>query len=105
MTDPFLKVVVQCVSQPTLCCENQNDIIFPYDILCTCAVLWKIEQFISQEHANKSLVLDTWKIVIMRCKKKIRRFYGKIPGIWLPGLLPLFLRAFTCRTFLEIKIW
>ena len=37
--------------------------------------------------------------------KKIRRFYGKIPGIWLPVLLPLFLRAFTCRTFLEIKIW
>ena len=37
--------------------------------------------------------------------KKIRRFYGKIPGIWLLVLLPLFLRAFTCRTFLEIKIW
>ena len=37
--------------------------------------------------------------------KKIRRFYGKIPGIWLPVLLLLFLRAFTCRTFLEIKIW
>ena len=37
--------------------------------------------------------------------KIIRRFYGKIPGIWLPVLLPLFLRAFTCRTFLEIKIW
>ena len=37
--------------------------------------------------------------------KKIRRFYGKIPGSWLPVLLPLFLRAFTCRTFLEIKIW
>ena len=36
---------------------------------------------------------------------KIRRFYGKIPGIWLPLLLPLFLRAFTCRTFLESKIW
>ena len=37
--------------------------------------------------------------------KKIRRFYGKIPGIWLPVLLPLFLRAFTCRPYLEIKIW
>ena len=37
--------------------------------------------------------------------KKIRRFYGKTPGIWLPVLLPLFVRAFTCRTFLEIKIW
>ena len=35
--------------------------------------------------------------------KKIRRFYGTIPGIWLPVLLPLFLRAFTCRTFLEIR--
>ena len=57
-------------------------------------------QFISQEHANKSLVLDTWRIVILHCKKKkIRRFYGKIPGISLPVLLPLFLRAFTCRTF------
>ena len=66
-------------------------------------------QFISQEHANKSLVLDTWRIVIMHCKKKkkkkIRRFYGKIPGISLPVVLSLFLRAFTCRTFLEIKIW
>ena len=39
------------------------------------------------------------------CTVKIRRFYGKIPGIWLPDHLPLFLRAFTCRTFLEIKIW
>ena len=37
--------------------------------------------------------------------KKSVDFYGKIPGIWLPVLLPLFLRAFTCRTFLEIKIW
>ena len=37
--------------------------------------------------------------------KKIRRFYGKISGIWLPVLLPLFLRAFTCRILLEIKIW
>ena len=37
--------------------------------------------------------------------KKIRRFYGKISGVWLSVLLPLFLRAFTCRTFLEIKIW
>ena len=27
-------------------------------------------QFISQEHANKSLVLDTWRIVILHCKKK-----------------------------------
>ena len=33
------------------------------------------------------------------------RFYGKIPGIFLPVDLPLFLRASTCRTFLEIKIW
>ena len=49
--------------------RKSNDLIFPYDVLCTCAVLWKIEQFISQEHANKSLVLDTWKIVIMHCKK------------------------------------
>ena len=37
--------------------------------------------------------------------KKISRFYGEIPGIWLPVLLPLFLRAFICRIFLEIKIW
>ena len=36
---------------------------------------------------------------------KICRFYGKIPGIWLPVPLPLFLLAFTCRTFLEIKIY
>ena len=31
--------------------------------------------------------------------KKIRRFYSKILGIWLPVHLPLFLRASTCRTF------
>ena len=37
--------------------------------------------------------------------KKIRRFYGKIPGIWLSVHLPLFLRASTYRAFLEIKIW
>ena len=37
--------------------------------------------------------------------KKIHRFYGKIPGIWLPVLLTLLLQAFTCRTFLEIKIF
>ena len=49
--------------------RKSNYIIFPYDILCTCAVLWEIEQFILQGHANKSLVLDTWKIVIMHCKK------------------------------------
>ena len=35
---------------------------------------------------------------------KIRIFYGKIPGIWLPVHLPLFLRASTCKPFLEIKI-
>ena len=49
-----------------------------------------------------------WEISVhsftVHCEK-IRRFYGKIPGIWLPVLLPLFVRAFTCRTFLEIKIW
>ena len=100
--DPFLKVVVQCVSKPTFCCENQNDLIFPYDVLCTCAVLWKIEQFISQEHANKSLVLDTWKIVIMHCKKLVD-FTVK----YLASGCQFFYRywAFTCRTFLEIKIW
>ena len=51
---------------------------------------------------------DKWHYIVYvrneHCKK-IRRFYGKIPGIWLPVLLPLFLRAFTCRTYLEIKIW
>ena len=52
-------------------------------------------QFISQEHANKNLVLDTWRIVIMHCKKKsvdftvkylasrcqffYRYFYGRLP--------------------------
>ena len=34
---------------------------------------------------------------------KIRSFYGKIPCIWLPVLLPLFLRAFTCRTFFRTQ--
>ena len=37
--------------------------------------------------------------------KKIRRFYGKIPGNQLPVHIPLFLRASACRTFLEIKKW
>ena len=37
------------------------------------------------------------KISQAHCKK-IRRFYGKVHGIWLPALLPLFLRAFTCIT-------
>ena len=37
--------------------------------------------------------------------KRIRRFYGKIPGIWLPVHLPLFLRASTGTIFLELKIW
>ena len=41
---------------------------------------------------------------LLHCKN-IPRFYGKIPGILLPVLLPLFLRAFTCRAFLVIKIW
>ena len=50
-------------------------------------------------------MLRAFQIVCFHCKKKINVFYGKIPGIWLPVLLPLFLRAFTCRTFLEIKIW
>ena len=31
--------------------------------------------------------------------KKIRRFYGKIPGKQLPVHIPLFLRASACRTF------
>ena len=58
------------------------------------------------------VILRTIYEYILQCKtersytvKKIRRFYGNIPGIWLPFLLPLFLRAFTSRTFLEIKIW
>ena len=33
--------------------------------------------------------------------EKIRRFYCKILGIWLPVHLPLFLRASTCRTFFK----
>ena len=48
--------------------------------------------------------ISVWATEVQNCKK-IRRFYGKIPGIWLPVLLQLFLRAFTCRTFLELKIW
>ena len=35
--------------------------------------------------------------------KKIRRFYGKIPGNQLPVHFPLFLRASACRTFLKLK--
>ena len=37
--------------------------------------------------------------------KKIRGFYGKIPGNQLPVHTPLFLRTSACRTFLEIKKW
>ena len=32
---------------------------------------------------------------MLHCKN-LRRFYGKMPGIWLPVLLPLLLRASTC---------
>ena len=52
-----------------------------------------------------SIIICLIVILISYTVKKIRRCYGKIPGIWLPVLLPLFLRAFTCRTFLEIKVW
>ena len=45
------------------------------------------------------------KIYYIYCKKKIRRFYGKIIGNHLPVHFPLFLRGSACRTFLEIKIW
>ena len=57
---------------------------------------WNEIDIRTEELQNK----QAWNTV-----KKIRSFYGKIPGIRLPVLLPLFLRAFTCRTFLEIKIW
>ena len=45
------------------------------------------------------------QIIMEDCivKKKIRRFYGKIPGNQLPVHILLFLRASACRTFLEIK--
>ena len=50
------------------------------------------------------LLFSLYNVKNLHCKK-IRRFHGIIPGIRLPVLLPLFLRAFTCRTFLEIMIW
>ena len=34
--------------------------------------------------------------------KEIRRFYGNIPGIWLPVHLPLFSRESTCEAVLEM---
>ena len=46
-----------------------------------------------------------YQILLLHCKKKVRRFYGKIPGNHLPVHIPLFLRASACRTFLEIKKW
>ena len=42
---------------------------------------------------------------ILQCVIKIRRFYGKIPGIWLPVHLRLFLRVSSCKTILAIKVW
>ena len=42
--------------------------------------------------------------LVIHCEK-IRRFYSKIPGNRLPVHFPLFLQAFACSTFLEIKIW
>ena len=62
-------------------------------------------QFISQEQMQTKVwfwilgELYFCTVKKKKKKKKIRRFYGKIPGISLPVLLPLFLRAFTCRTF------
>ena len=37
-------------------------------------------------------------------KKQIRRFYGKIPGIWLPVHLSLFYGRLLVEHFIEIKI-
>ena len=51
------------------------------------------------------LIFRFFTVILIHCKKKKRRYYGKIPGIWLPVHLPLYLRASNCRTFLEIKIW
>ena len=51
------------------------------------------------------MFLQDLNIVDVYTVKKIRGLFGKIPGIWLPILFALFLWAFTCRIFLEIKMW
>ena len=60
----------------------------------------KIVQIITEIRGRQHL----YSYVNVHCKK-IRRFYGKIPGNQLPVHIPLFLRASACRTFLEIKKW
>ena len=79
------------------------------------AILHCYQQICHIHHFNEFLVVASAKYfqtlscrTIKRIKahfKKIRRFYGKIPGNQLPVHFPLFLRASACRTFLEIKKW
>ena len=56
---------------------------------------------------TKQCVIDKNHVIsskVIHCKK-IRIFYGKIPGNQLPVHIPLVLRASACKTFLEIKKW
>ena len=57
----------------------------------------------TQQRENVSCLLEY--LVPYTVKKKVRRFYGKIPSNQLPVHILLFLRASACRTFLEIKKW
>ena len=57
------------------------------------------------EGANKRSTTTDRSVINYCTVKKMRRFYGKIPGNQLPVHIPLFLRASACRTFLEIKKW
>ena len=79
---------------------------FPLDVLDE---IWDLIESVSEGFLTYSFILPVtlcslFSIAVRPYCKNIRRFYGKIPGIWLPVLLPLFLQAFTRRTFLEIKI-
>ena len=66
---------------------------------------WRSKFFLHRvdpvEQESKSIT----KMVELPHCKKIRRFYGKLPGNQLPVHIPLFLRASVCRTFLEIQKW
>ena len=71
-------------------------------MLClTCTMISGID--LARYRASRAKDLGIWEL--WNTVKRIRKFYGKIPGNQLPVHFPLFLRPSACRSFLEIKIW
>ena len=66
-----------------------------------------IKQYLEKRVILYSKIMQMGRVELMSTllKKSVDFTVKYVPVIWLPVLLLLFLRAFTCRTFLEIKIW